>query len=494
MSQPSDEQQLCLAFAEAIVRPGGKALLIDSENHSGEWVTVQDAVASGQAFAVEPADSILGVDLDEPEDRAWVEQMRLGLTERGCQFVTVESGREGHLHLWVLLPPGWTYEYAKAEMRTAAGEPRSWQIIRRNAMRPPYAPHRLGGRSKIVEPGPVTALRWFRNARTQGIPDLARRTLQWLDPTAVVSKRGVVDRGRTIHRAAVALVNARCTENDLAALLRSEVNAVTSKYHEMPFQRRVDYVESAWLAACEYVRENPPVAASRRTVEELLSLVFDRDWSTRTGTTDRSVYRTLLDIGHTAATVEVDASVRLLAERTSLSTTGVQSALRRLSSMGLIERIPTLNRLSSDACSYRLLAPLPTKSSALAHTLPLLGGPKAMCAEEPTFLADIFSNGAGLGLSTRETWEALPTTPTRAAELEAVDPRRLSRSTLLGHLRRLHEHGFAGKEGHRWWRLHPDVSQLNTIAQHLGVKNKGARHAARYERERQQHREWLKPA
>lgn len=366
MTELSDGQRLCLAFAEAIVKPHGRALLIEADNRSDRWVPVREAVEADRAFAVEPADYILGVDLDEPDDHDWVQAMRAGLTQRGCRFVVVYSGREGHLHLWALLPPGWTYEYAKAVMREVAGDPRTWQIIRRNAMRPPYSPHRLGGRATIVEPGPTAALAWFRSVRTQGVPGLARRTLGWLDPQAVITKRGVIDRGRTIHRAAVALVNARCTEHDLLELLRSEHNAVTSKYHEMPAQRRADYVESAWRAACEYVRENPPAATNRETLEALREQIHLMEWAVRTGPQDRRVYGTLLDIGHTAASLEVDASVRRLAESTNLSTSGVQAALRRLCSAGYVERIATENRLSADACSYRLTTSLLAKSSALS--------------------------------------------------------------------------------------------------------------------------------
>lgn len=488
-----EDVELARAFAMAIVRPGGGALLIEEDNRSDRWVTVEEAVTSGKAFAVEPHDHLLGVDLDEPEDRGWVEAMREGLTGQGCRFIDVASGREGHSHLWVLLPPGWTYEYAKSRMEAVAGKPRTWQIVRRNAMRPPYSPHRLGGRSALVAPGTGTALKWLREGRSQGIPDLAGRALWWLDPQVVVTKRGVIDRGRTIHRAAVALVNARCTESDLTMLLKDRVNAVTSKYHEMPAQRRADYVETAWKAACTFVRSNPPQSSNKETVARLRERIPLMEWGVRTGPQDRKVYGALLDIGEAAASLEVDASIRRLAELTCLSTSGVQAALRRLSSSGHIERLEVQNRLSSDACSYRLPSDLPAKSSATPHTWPYLGGPKAMCAEEATFLDDIFSNGSGLGLSTRETWEALPTTPTKASEVAKLRPAPLAQATVLEHLRKLNDAGLAGKKGHRWWRLLPDVEALERLAQLLGVRNKAARKAARYQRERIEHRRWLSP-
>lgn len=480
----ADEVSLALAFAEAIARPGGSALLIDEDNRPTEWVPVSAAVTSGMAFAVEPCDHVVAIDVDDDQDRAWAEAVRLGLEPAGCRFVIVGSGRDGHQHWWVLTPPGWNYEHLKSRMRAVAGEPQRWSQVRRNATRPPYAPHRHGGRAEIVEPGPGTALKWFRSHRPQGVPDRARAALMLLDPPAPVSKRGVVDRGRSIHKAALCLVNARCTQEDLVQLLRSQRTEVTAKYLDLSGDRREDFVEQAWRAACTYVRKNPPKAASRESLDALRESVPAMVWSPRTGATDRKVYLVLLDLGTAAATLVVNASVRQLAERACMSTTGARSALRRLVEHGYVALVEEPNRLHHNARSYRLLTDVAAKTVARTHTLPIHGGPKTRCIEEARFLDDIFTNGAGLGLAARETWEALPTQPTKTAEVAALRPGQAKPSTVLAHLKRLRDAGFAGRRGHRWWRIDPPVEDLDRLAHLLGVRGKGRRRSEAFARQR----------
>src|SRR6266566_4205465 len=59
--------QVLKALALAVVRPGGNALLIDTDNRSGGWVRLEEAVVSGCAFAVEVADNVFAGDGDQPE-------------------------------------------------------------------------------------------------------------------------------------------------------------------------------------------------------------------------------------------------------------------------------------------------------------------------------------------------------------------------------------------------------------------------------------------
>jgi hypothetical protein len=53
---PSDESntppELVLAFAKKMVKPGGQALVIGSDNSAKGWVSLEEAVQSGESFAV----------------------------------------------------------------------------------------------------------------------------------------------------------------------------------------------------------------------------------------------------------------------------------------------------------------------------------------------------------------------------------------------------------------------------------------------------------
>jgi len=49
------DPKIVLAFARAVVRPGGKALFIDERNNGAGWDSLERAVESGRAFTVEVA-------------------------------------------------------------------------------------------------------------------------------------------------------------------------------------------------------------------------------------------------------------------------------------------------------------------------------------------------------------------------------------------------------------------------------------------------------
>ena len=55
------------AIANAVKRPGGRARLLHADNRSGAWVSVAEAVQSGQAFFVEVADDVLAIDCDSAD-------------------------------------------------------------------------------------------------------------------------------------------------------------------------------------------------------------------------------------------------------------------------------------------------------------------------------------------------------------------------------------------------------------------------------------------
>lgn len=473
----ADDSDLALAFTLAIVKPGGQAALIDRDNRSLGWVPLEDAVASGMAYMVEPRQGLVPLDLDSGEDWAWANRARKLLAARGCRFVVTDSGSPGHGHLWIVAPPGWSNHYTKTQVYASAGEHDQRVARLDTATRPPLSPHRSGrGRSTVVEPGLATALTLFRSTHQRDLPEKARDQLQWLHPSSLKMYRGAPSRGVTLHAVACAAVNARWTYDTFLAELRKPANKTASKYRELPPGTRDDYAENVWDRAVKYVRSNPPrlsAEVARESLESLLAGVPDLAWSARTGANDRAVYKALIHFGHKGATTEVSASVRQLGERANLSNNGVTKALSRLREQRLIERIPAQKH--GFAAKYRLM-PVPGTASkvfAAEDNIGLLRGARRTLLSQPTaLLDDLFSNGTGFGLSCRETWEALPETPTKVSELATLRPGGLRPATLRAHLRTLRDHSFADNEGHRWWRLEPDADELERLASLLGVRGK----------------------
>ena len=484
---------LAQAFATAVARPGASAGLIGPSNELLGWVSIPDAVTSGRAFLVEPRDDILAVDLDSGHDRAWAAVVRTSLEPSGCRFVETNSGRPGHGHLWIVAPPGWGHDYLKAQMEDAAGANRAQ--VRTSGTRPPYSPHRSEPvRSTIVSPGVATALRWFRDAGPRPLSDVARSQLRWFPHEHSRMHRGTPSRDRTLYSVAVHMVNARLTFPDYLAELRSGSNETASKYREIDPRKRDDWAERKWKDAVEWVRANPPREVHRDTLEGLREATPDMLWAARTGANDRSVYAALVGLGLDAGSLVVNASVRQLSDLTTVSTSGVQAAVARLVEQGFIARVAEPNRAHHLARSYRLLASPPTRTTAPTHTWPYLGGPMTRCAEEAEILDDIFSNGSGLGLSTRTTWEALPTQPTKTAEVVALLGGQCKHNTIREHLKKLERHSLAGRAGHRWWRVQPDLEDLVRTALDLGVRGKSRRRRERHDRERREYLARFGPA
>lgn len=530
----TEEQELCLLFTKAIARPGTTARLITESNAGGDVTSIEEAVRSDRAFMVTPREGIIAVDLDDEPDHGWAARARVSLETAGCRIVMTHSGRPGHSHMWIVAPPGWDNEYTKDRLYEAGG-PEYLELPgkgrsqgRANATRPPFAPHRdpSCGRSTLGELGFLTALDAFRMAQPRDISGAARERLERFDPsTAVRDGRGRPSRSLTLRSVAVAFVNARQSFESFQAAMRDAANETARLYFEdYPKKLHDGWLESAWGKAKKWVRENPSRPSSevaRETVTCLLACVNDHSWPSRTGANDRAVYRALLSLAHDAGTTSVGASARHLSRVSGVARNGVSRALGRLCERGLIRRLGNAqelahNRRCGRADTYALCVVTSpssgggqgcppggpcrgspeagasgadadeehTKSVVAGDTTDLLIGDRRFLVSRSTalLLQDLFTNG-GLGLSCRETWEALPTTPTKTADVAGLRPGNLKPSTVRQHLKTLTAHGLADRDGHRWWRLLPPDDSLRFSLDILGVRNKTAGRVNKYARE-----------
>jgi hypothetical protein len=154
------------ALALAVAEPGRHALLIDRNNDAVGWLSLPHAVSSGRCFTVKVAKDILALDADSVEKGRFVEEKaRILLEAQGFPCVVVASGRDGHRHLFALIPEA-------SQKETWASLFRKDGLDVRDTIRPPLAPHRSGLPVRLVYP--VT-------------PELALEALK---------RRGSVDRSR----------------------------------------------------------------------------------------------------------------------------------------------------------------------------------------------------------------------------------------------------------------------------------------------------------
>lgn len=494
----TSDQAVALAYAEAIARPGTKALLLNSnnaaqvdENGNPKWVVLAEAVASGFAYAIQPRSRLLVLDIDKPEHHEWAARLTGLAMEAGWDVVRVASGGgSDRFHLWIIFPPGWGFRETKrwALENGAVGE--AVRADDGQRVRPPGSPHRSGiGRAAVFGMGPAEALRIFREAMDRPLPELAAMRLREFTPaTACHDRWGKPARGITLYSTALAAVNAGWEFEQWHKELVNPANETASKYREKPPLSAQNWALGRWTQACKRVRENPAVgsaAAVRQKVERLRNRT-DIAWKGQSGATDRAVYLALLDVAYAGATLTPTASGRQLAEMANVTHKTVRSSLRRLAAKPhrLIRKAGVLQE---ERITRWAIAPPPTEGAASplspeAKTSPLepttsppMGGHRFLVGSTGVLLDDIFVNGAGLGINTRATWEALTSEPLTADKIRSRRPPGPSHETVLKHLNKLRDNGFAARQGNRWTRIDPTEAELQERADRLGVKGKNAK-------------------
>src|SRR5439155_4132620 len=141
------------ALAKAVAAPESKAVLLDANNRAdGPPIPIEEAVATGRAFAVQLALHVLGTDLDDLALMAAFVEFSADLLAHGITPVIVASGRPDHRHLFAAVLSG--------ELRallTARAAALGLKLT--SSLRPPLTPHRLGWPVRLLRPAePADAL------------------------------------------------------------------------------------------------------------------------------------------------------------------------------------------------------------------------------------------------------------------------------------------------------------------------------------------------
>src|SRR5262245_40352316 len=133
MSDPD----LIQAFALAVIRKGGKALLLTDDNQGDGWVPVSAAVRESRPFAVDLRDDVVAGDWDSSDGVLKARAFAEAAERSGYAAVVVASGRPGHAHVFVVVVDD-------EDRLILASTAKAMGADVRRTIRPPLAPHRLG--------------------------------------------------------------------------------------------------------------------------------------------------------------------------------------------------------------------------------------------------------------------------------------------------------------------------------------------------------------
>jgi len=470
-SHPLDVIQ---AFAEAVARPGGNAMLIDADNRGEEWVPIPNAVQSGRAFFVDVRTDILATDADQPELAEATEQLAAELREAAIIPVIVASGRPGNRHLFASVgDPGLRGRFA--------ARARELGLDVRRSIRPPLAPHRLDLQVALIDPPTAEeALEALRPIQTPGL--LSARMWRLLrDGDRQGTYRG--DRSRVIMALVLAMVNRDWPEEHAYHALIDPRNDGGEKVQEIRElkgeQAARDYVRGRYKKALDRVIDHPPLrnaTEARNLIGRIKQRADSHAWPGKAGASAHSTLAALIGIADRAANSAFTASHRQIALASGVSRKTSDKAIVRLIDGGWLRslwrgrgRWPSAWKLVDHQCEM-CSASNPLKPGGREDN--------GLPGRQP---GDDACRWGGLGKNGCRILDLLdPERGVTAKEVAAA--LKIHISTARKNLAKLAAHQLAIRGQDGLWRRaeHPD---LREAARDLGVDGAGERQREQHERE-----------
>lgn len=459
-----------LALALSIAKPGGSALLLNEDNKAVDWVPIDVAVKSGEPFAVEPRSNVLALDLDTPELVASGAKVVTFLTDHGIRYVRCKSGRPGHEHLWIVLPPGDDAKEFKTQLPSELGV--SPADCRTNATRPPLSPHRLGCRVALIEPKTVI------------------EALKILEPSHIAagSSKGPKERylyllkngdlkgqynGRHGLVAAIAVqaIWAGVHRETYVADLLTPGNAASEKPLEMGTAGALRFLEDTYEGVAKWIKDNgiepgfheetflAHIVAYQATAEQA-------SFPGPAGSSTRDVLMALIRIGVKHSSYSPMASVRSVHLESGRAIATIRGALRRLVDQGWLTKGEPVEKTATYIFNLEKIDTTSTYSASP------MGGPDGVCTKDVKHR--VFTSRKALGGRPAEVWTKLPTSQVSVTEVAQLAG--LSGHTARRALKRLVAFGLVGemegagpRGGNLYERLNPTPGQLDLLAQEHGV-------------------------
>lgn len=457
-----------LAFADAIARPGSRAMLITAENKNGGWTSVHDAVRSQSVYCVEVDDDIVAIDDDSENGEGTRHALGL-LTDRHIEPVLVESGQRGRRHVFARVPE----DDVRCEI---VAECRRLGLDVRRRIRPALSPHRQGGTSKLLEPeGQLAAL--GRLARPTGIAGLSLRI------RALIRHGDLRGRYRSNSEALQAIVNAAinvgASFDQVLYLLADPTNLGGKRLRDETRQGghagAVKYLRRSWVAAQHHSGDKPrqlkgPLA--RSAIARAVAGIHALPWGGQSGATDYSVFLALLDIANRVQSTQFQISHRELAERAGVNRVTASTSLTRIRDRRLLSILPAGRSEITTVC-LSLCGFEPIQD---AHT-----PPRKEIGSKLHVDHDVFRS-LGVGKGPLRSYDAIRRGASTPGEIQQTTDSH--RTTIRTHLIKLTAVGLIEQDSSGRLRVNTRVD-LDSLARQISVDGVGRRQRERHIRERE---------
>jgi hypothetical protein len=344
------------------MRLGAPVLAISANNKAGDWLTLEEAVASGVPFAIRVAEDVLAIDCDDLAQAPLMEILDGMLSAGGHEPLLLISGQG--LHLWCVVQRPVRLERYRHIAKALGLDVRSGTM-----MRPPGSPHRLGlpcvrvARDFSMAMWRLPRMLEARGFTLRGDGNWRRRVLEGLDRLAPESEHPVGptaspappqrwrrpldgkcerllrkgarhgQRSEAIQSLTLAAYSRGWTNDDcFQVIIHNKLGEKIREQGGEAAQRR--YFDTCWKKAVRYTEASR--AQVQAEVAGLRTAMEAYPWRPRSGTTDRAVLDEHLDIVESTGKLQHTVSVRDLADAVGFIAQTMSESHSRLIASGLV--------------------------------------------------------------------------------------------------------------------------------------------------------------
>jgi DNA-binding MarR family transcriptional regulator len=436
-------------------------------NEAGQRRPLEAAVVSDQAYFVRLAPDVVAVDADcahgvDEVSGSVAAIMRVW----GGEPVVVASGGPGRAHAFCRVEDDSTAHDLAADLGgLECSECQTRWDVRRD-IRPPLTPHRLGSTaSTLISPANPAEVLVALSSSRRPLSGLARRNVLhgWgLD----AEDENASDR---LFALAMSAANRRWGQDDVIALISTPGTYINQLWERRCDDRGTDRASAwfrrhVWPAAVARIRASPPRSGSDVGLSGTVRAAACARWSGTGGATDRRVLLAVLGRARELGKIELDLSVRDVAEIAGVTRSTAATSLGRLAANGWIVRMEN-GSPRHHAATYLLVLRTLIESSSMPGI---------------EVISEDLWRRSGLGPNAGRI-HALLGVPMDAGELAAATGLHIT--TVRRNLKRLREHGLV--IGELCGRFQKSGRVLADVARDLPCAGAGERQAALHARERQ---------
>jgi hypothetical protein len=328
-SSTIDPDELSGAFA-AVLSTTGHASFLDRRNRKVREVPIIDAARSGLAHFVTVSDQILAADFDDVTTAAdAAQQLADAIRAAGSIPVICDSrypGGHGKRHVFARIPDGETRRRLSTLAKQLGAD------VRKD-IRPPFSPHRLGGRSVLLDPiDPLDALVALAPTRRppKHLRGRARRIAMEGNPK---------DRSLALVQTILAVHNSGWSKGAIYEFLLKPEMGAGAKLREKQGTAREKYFDYVYRSAVEKALASPTHKSRPEVDAALADIVALMDAHALLSSQLYVAGRMFVEVARRSGDLKVHPSCRYLAEELGVSWSTANGRGQWLARFGLIHLV-----------------------------------------------------------------------------------------------------------------------------------------------------------